>query len=178
MPPMYVLVKPWPHAEANWCLDNTGLYLTKHSGQGHLIVNGWNIWETPGVWLEAEAHSIIRKKDGTFVDITPREEKLPRILFLPDSFSNETWQAGMISNRVFPISNDPRLLELVETRTKMAAFRARWPFGTLLTDAKGIEIGKRETPNLNFALLSESDYREYKSLEAKIKKLKAELKLY
>jgi hypothetical protein len=171
---IYVPVKPWTLAEADWCFDNTKLYVSKHQSHGHSILNGWNIWETPGVWLEAEAHSIIRKKDGKLVDINPHAYGGHRILFLPESFC---WEVGLVANRFYPLSDDPKLLELVDAERMVAEFRARFPFGSLLVSAKGLDIAKQHAPHLEFIALSGSDDQEYRALDEKIKNLKAELNL-
>ncbi len=175
--PLYVPVKHWPSAEKDWCLDNTKLFVAKHQSQGHSIENGWNIWETPGIWLEAEAHSIIRKKDGTLLDINPHPYGDRRILFLPDSFTNATWEGRMVGNHYHPLVDDLRLLELIEAKRKVAEFRGRFPFGSVVVSVKALELAKKQAPNVHFIPLSESDDLEYRGLDQKVKKLEAELNL-
>ncbi|WP_157650159.1 hypothetical protein [Burkholderia ubonensis] len=48
-------------------------------------LNGWAIWEVPGVFIEAEFHAIWRDAAGELHDLTPRPQwPGSSITFLPD----------------------------------------------------------------------------------------------
>jgi hypothetical protein len=66
---------------AKKCLDNS-----KHATLNGLgdTVFGWMIWEDKrNKFIEAEFHSVILI-DGKLVDITPRVDKEPKVMFVPD----------------------------------------------------------------------------------------------
>jgi hypothetical protein len=179
--PFYVPVEPWALSTADWCFDNTKEYLGKHQGHGHTAINGWKIWETPGLFLEAEAHSVIQTPKEKYKDITPPPFGGHRILFLPDSFN---WDGFMIPNRFFPLSDDPTVVELVTAKAKLAEFRGRFRPGDIVVVAadeaaarKAEEHKKEADPGVNIVVVTGIDAAEYKSLEGKITTLMKQLGL-
>lgn len=78
----YVDVKPAPDAEPHECFNNVRRCVEKAGGTE---VFGWAIWSWPGVFVEAEHHSVWRKADGSICDPTPAPQGETRVLFLEDS---------------------------------------------------------------------------------------------
>jgi hypothetical protein len=72
-------------------------------------VIGWSIWELPGVFIEAEFHSIWRSPDGAFIDITPRKSQTERVLFLIDP--HRTYEGRPLNNIRHALTQEPVLLE-------------------------------------------------------------------
>jgi len=63
------------------CHTNVLHRVREHGGER---LNGWMIWEAPGLFAEGEFHCVWRSPDGDLVDVTPRRDGEARILFLPD----------------------------------------------------------------------------------------------
>lgn len=57
-------------------------HIAAHGGEPVL---GWAIWEWPGVFIEAEFHTIWLAPDGNILDLTPRGLQSSYIVFLPDT---------------------------------------------------------------------------------------------
>lgn len=51
---------------------------------GGTVCYGWQIWESPRTFIEAEFHAVWRKQTGALVDIAAKQVPTPWILFLPD----------------------------------------------------------------------------------------------
>jgi hypothetical protein len=111
--PIYLQVTPAPGARVNDCFVNIERHLTANGGA---ICIGWQIWEWPRVLLEAEFHAVWKDQNGTFVDITPKEDLEKSILFLPDPHRRYTGKRA--SNVQRPLSTDPTVTEYI------AAYRA------------------------------------------------------
>lgn len=82
---IYVQVKPFDRALANECFSNVSKMVEQHGGERIL---GWQIWEWPGVFAEAEAHAIWQSPDYELYDVTPKVEQ--RIAFITDPTLNFT----------------------------------------------------------------------------------------
>lgn len=50
-------------------------------------VFGWLVWELPGRLVDAEFHVVWRTPGGELVDLTPRADGEPEVLFVPDRFA-------------------------------------------------------------------------------------------
>lgn len=78
---VYVNVSPSADAEPHECFNNVRRCVEKNGGREML---GWAIWSWPGVFIEAEHHSVWRKPDGSISDPTPTGQREARVLFLED----------------------------------------------------------------------------------------------
>lgn len=78
--PVFVEVVPIAGATANDCFLNVQ---GKVAIDGGSMILGWAIWETPGLFVEAEFHAVWRSPVGDLVDLTPKVNLSSRILFLP-----------------------------------------------------------------------------------------------
>lgn len=79
--PFYVLSAPLQGAPQNECFSHVESHAALHGGSAVL---GWAIWERPKVFIEAEFHSIWCAPDGSYLDLSPRQFPIPRILFIQD----------------------------------------------------------------------------------------------
>lgn len=79
--PVFVRCRPDNDAVASECFDNVARKVARAGGS---VVSGWAIWNTPGVYLEAEHHGVWRRRTGELVDVSPQPNLPRRILFLPD----------------------------------------------------------------------------------------------
>jgi hypothetical protein len=80
-PLLYVDVRPATGAQPLDCFNNVPRCV---EAEGGTQLFGWVIWIWPGVFVEAEHHSVWRKVDGTLSDPTPRQQGETRVLFLED----------------------------------------------------------------------------------------------
>lgn len=63
------------------CFSIVPEHIVSHGGKQ---LTGWAIWETPGLFIEAEFHAVWQDNEGRLHDLTPRPVPLGHILFLPD----------------------------------------------------------------------------------------------
>lgn len=80
--PLLVDVAPKEDASANDCFLHVPKRVTADGGEQVL---GWSLWELPGIFVEAEAHTVWRPPDGGLLDIAPKNAETARVFFLPDS---------------------------------------------------------------------------------------------
>ena len=99
--PVHVPVRPAPGATPSDCFINADAYARKHGGS---VLYGWQIWQWPGVLLDAEFHAVWRSPDGELVDVTPKLTGLSRVLFLADA--NATYEGRQVENVYHPLSTD------------------------------------------------------------------------
>lgn len=66
----------------NECFSIVPKQIAAHGGNQ---LTGWAIWEVPGIYIEAEFHSVWQRPDGEIFCITPRPYLFDEILFVPDS---------------------------------------------------------------------------------------------
>jgi len=79
--PLLVDVVPVNNASANDCFLHVPERVALEGGEQVL---GWSLWELPGVFVEAEAHSVWCRPNGKFLDVAPKNSKTARVFFLPD----------------------------------------------------------------------------------------------
>ncbi len=79
--PVFLPVAPLPSAEVNDCFAIVEKHVHDNGGS---ICCGWQIWELPTVYIEAEFHAVWKDTNGTLQDITPKQLQGQRVLFLPD----------------------------------------------------------------------------------------------
>jgi hypothetical protein len=80
--PFYIDVITEPYAINSECFAAVEEKIKRD--QGSLQI-GWQLWEMPGVFIEAEFHAVWMSPDGTLIDIKPKTEQIKKILFIPDS---------------------------------------------------------------------------------------------
>jgi len=73
--------------------------------QGGSASFGWELWEWPRLFIQADFHSLWRQPDGTLQDITPRPLGVRTILFLPDHA--RVFDGRRVNSIRRPISKDP-----------------------------------------------------------------------
>lgn len=103
--PTYVDVVELPDAPPNECFPLVAGHVEKWGGA---LVVGWSIWELPGLFVEAEFHSVWRSPDGELIDITPKRTRSARIYFVEDLV--RSYDQVQVNNFRRPLSADPVLL--------------------------------------------------------------------
>lgn len=79
--PLYIDVTPEPYAEVKECFSAVSQKIDKDGGSSQL---GWEIWQIPGIMIEAEFHAVWKSPKGKLLDITPKSRPIDKILFIPD----------------------------------------------------------------------------------------------
>lgn len=108
--PLYIDVHPADGAISNECFTLVEAAIEKNGGHSLL---GWTLWELPGVFLEAEFHSIWIKPTGEMTDITPKKRPVSKILFLPDN--QAIYTGRQINNIRQATSSDPCVTQYLST---------------------------------------------------------------
>jgi len=111
--PVYVPVAPKHGYVSGNCFFNVAAHVRASGGEA---VNGWILWEWPGVFLEAEHHAVWQAGDE-LMDVTPHPDGETRILFLPDparplNMSSLLMNVRRPLSRARPVS---KLIDLVDT---------------------------------------------------------------
>jgi hypothetical protein len=103
--PFYVSVRAESASVMLQCFPNVE---TKVNASGGLIIYGWNITQVPKIHVEAQFHAIWQSPEGEFVDITPDDAGLSRILFLRDD--TRKYSGSKVSHQRFALG-DKKLVE-------------------------------------------------------------------
>ena len=107
--PFHIEVNPDKNSIPHECFENVKLRVRK---QGGSIQHGWYIWEWPTIYVEAEFHAVWVSPSGEFVDITPNDYGVNRILFLPDR--DKTFTGQRVDNVRIALRNDPNIIEFIK----------------------------------------------------------------
>jgi len=111
--PVYMDVNPEPDATISECFPSIQAKVLRDGGQ---LLCGWQLWEWPGVLVEAEFHGIWAAPDGRHVDITPKQDGETRVLFVADPDLSYT---GSHRNNVrLPLSKDRTIEDFVALADK------------------------------------------------------------
>jgi hypothetical protein len=71
--------------------------------EGGEALEGWAIWYQDGVLVEGEACVIWKSPKGELIDITPREDEYPQIMFVEDA---GIWKdGGPVANKRLALSD-------------------------------------------------------------------------
>jgi hypothetical protein len=78
--------------------------------EGGNIQYGWALWQPTGAFLAAEHHAVYEPQSGPpWVDITPHNSNVTRILFLPDE--KAVYVNKLVDNVRLPLVDDERVRE-------------------------------------------------------------------
>ena len=72
---------------------------------------GWQVWEWPGLYLEAEFHAVWRSPSGQLIDLTPKEMPIHKILFLEDPV--RIYGGRRRRNEMQALSPDPAIADFI-----------------------------------------------------------------
>ncbi|MGL5952468.1 MAG: hypothetical protein ACRCZ3_04975 [Providencia rustigianii] len=117
--PTFISLTNTLNTKEGYCFQNCEQYVKTHGGKA---IYGWMIWEDKKAkFIEAEFHAVI-KKNGQYIDITPRIDNDEKILFVEDNTRNsgrmkehsDSWYSW--SN--FKIINNKILQEAIAEQVK------------------------------------------------------------
>lgn len=97
--PQFVQIIPADGALPSECFPNVEQHVLKFGGRS---VIGWQLWEWPGVFAEAEFHAVWESPNGTLVDITPKADGEGAILFIADP--TRRYEGRLVANIKHPIA--------------------------------------------------------------------------
>ncbi len=100
--PVLLPVRVAAHAKPLACFDAVAQQVATRGGGA---CYGWQVWEWPGLLLEAEFHAVWRANDGELHDITPKREPVSHILFVADPVRR--FNGRRIANEYQPLSPHP-----------------------------------------------------------------------
>ena len=83
------------------CWDNVQAAVERRGGSP---TTGWLIWEMPDVLLNAERYACWLSPEGQTIDVTPKPDGEPRIVFLSDP---EPWAGERVCPRLEPLCKNP-----------------------------------------------------------------------
>jgi len=107
--PVYVECFPLPGKPPCECFPIVDGHVDSQGGIREL---GWSIYLWPGVYIEAEFHSVWVDPSGERQDIAPHHLPFSRILFLPDPAATYG-DAHQVHNRRKPLVKDPDVLKFI-----------------------------------------------------------------
>lgn len=107
--PVFLEITPVANAQPKDCFPVVERQIAQHGGS---ICYGWQIWEWPSVFIEAEFHAVWRDNEGVLHDITPKDIPLERILFLEDPVRR--YEGKQVNNVRRAISERPEVQEFID----------------------------------------------------------------
>jgi hypothetical protein len=107
--PLYVEVSSEEHAEVNDCFINVE---NKTKQCGGKVQYGWAIWYLPGILMEAEFYAVWLSPDGKYLDVSPHQIQLTKIMFVPDP--KRVYTGKQTDNVRIPLNKDPRVKEFIQ----------------------------------------------------------------
>lgn len=106
--PVYVRVETHHNAQENDCFVDIEKYQKDHGGDR---VIGWQIWEWPGVMVEAEFHAIWRSPSGDLLDVSYKADCEKQILFAADPV--RTYSGHKLDNVRAAVWDHPTVHEFI-----------------------------------------------------------------
>ncbi|MCD5993671.1 hypothetical protein KDX38_08555 [Pseudomonas sp. CDFA 602] len=85
-------------------MDCFGIIPEHVVAQGGKQLIGWAIWDTAGIFIEAEFHAIWEDAQGNLIDLTPRPIPDQTTLFLPDP--RREYRGRQVDNIRRPLVDD------------------------------------------------------------------------
>lgn len=131
--PAFVPVEPVYGAEVSRCHVNVADHVR---AQGGVPVFGWIIWQSR-VMLHAEAHCNWLSPQGQLIDITPKADREPKVLFLADT--GMTWDGRVIASRRAARIDDPTIRQLIQVHDEIGELRSSdrpWERNPFLADIR------------------------------------------
>jgi hypothetical protein len=120
--PVRVRSEPRLEVVPHECFDNCAQHVKAFGGS---VVHGWAVWETPGLFIEAEFHAVWRTRAGMLVDVNPRPPRDSPILFLPQP--ELTFDGRSVDNVRRGLFDHPAVREFFARAELMAVLKERIP---------------------------------------------------
>lgn len=137
-PPIYVDVQPRSDSGFADCFNDVVRHVEESGGTR---LHGWQIWEWPGVLVEAEFHAVWQKPDGSLADVQSKPDGETRILFVPQA--NLEFNGVRRDNVRHAIGKDPLIQMFIQTQNRFfKLFQQRYgnPVGEVHLDSELSQI--------------------------------------
>lgn len=118
--PFYVRCQPNKLGIENECFPLVDQYVQDHGGER---INGWSLWEQPGLYIEAEFHAIWKSPEGNYLDLNYRPHKTENILFLPQP--DLLYEGYQRNNIRLPLTNNKNVHDFLKVKDYEYEFRNR-----------------------------------------------------
>ena len=112
--PVSVPLQPLSDAPPNECFHVVKQHIAVNGGRQ---VFGWSIWEWPGVYLEAEFHSIWETPDGILIDVTPKQIHSDAITFLHEP--KKQYEGRQVNNVRKPLVDSLTVRKFIEANNRI-----------------------------------------------------------
>lgn len=112
--PIYLPIQPIENSMYGECYQNVENAITIMGGKRVL---GWNIWLWTNILIEAEAHAVLEKSDGEYIDVTPQRDNELQVLFLPDNSLH--YEGRYIKSIRQPLTDSPLVAEFLEVMSRI-----------------------------------------------------------
>ncbi len=134
--PVIVECSPAQGSAENECFELVRAKVQEFGGDQ---IFGWAVWEKPGVFIEAEFHSVWKQPNGIYLDINPRNPafNIKEILFVPDG--KIKYEEKQIDNIRKSLVNDSDVIRFLYLSTKR--------FQILNRGKRAYEHGEISLPN-------------------------------
>lgn len=107
--PRFIKVTPAPGAPVKECFPIVERHVQRHGGS---VCYGWQIWEWPGVMIEAEFHAVWKDAAQQLHDLTPKTPPIDKILFLPDP--DRVYSGRQVNNVRRALSDKAEIRRFIE----------------------------------------------------------------
>lgn len=111
--PIVIPHKPLPGKPQNECFS---IIPEQVIAEGGKQLTGWAIWETSGLYIEAEFHTVWQDPQGNLIDLTPRPYHFETILFLPDP--RREYRGRQVNNIRRPLVDDLDVTRFLHLATR------------------------------------------------------------
>lgn len=98
----FVPVEPGGECVPGRCFENVRAVVKRRGGSTQ---HGWRMREQPAAYVEGEFYAVWRQPEGALIDVTPRNDGLTTILFLPDS--QAVWEGEHVEPRRMQLHEKP-----------------------------------------------------------------------
>jgi HTH-type transcriptional repressor of NAD biosynthesis genes len=152
----FVDIAPVTNTVKMHCKDNVELYLSQCSGEAQY---GWILSVCGRIALKLIGHVVVKHEDGSFLCVTPPEEQIERITFLPDDNVKNLCINNCLPTKHYALIDDNFVSEYVEFENRFDTLRLE-SGGVISSADVGVINSQRFLAAKNF----------YEVLKAKTKK--------
>lgn len=116
----FIDVVPVANAIKMRCKNNVELYLSQFPGE---MQYGWILSVCGRIASKLIGHVVVKLEDGSFLCVTPPEERIERITFLPDDNVKNLCINNCLPTRLYSLINDRSVSDYVEFENKFDNLR-------------------------------------------------------
>ncbi|OWG13090.1 hypothetical protein KDK82_5597 [Delftia sp. K82] len=111
--PMFLPVHTRKDSILGDCFNDVNRQIAEFGGDA---VHGWQLWEWPGIMVEAEFHGIWRSPNGELLDISLKGEGEETVLFVPDP--SRKFNGSRVDNVRHAIGKNPKIRTFIQNQNR------------------------------------------------------------